>query len=123
MLDKFERDFVDRAASLNFADPFTPGAFAGPLINQSSVDKVLKYNALAKQEGAKILLDSDRLTDGGRDKGYFVGPFVYRQEYGPNKRTIREEVFGPHLATLSGMTRSHDDWIVDNLHKRIGIEG
>lgn len=100
MLDKFERDFVDRAASLNFADPFTSGAFAGPLINQSSVDKVLKYNTLAKQEGAKVLLDAGRLTDGGRDKGYFVGPFVYRQEYGPNKRTIREEVFGPHLAII-----------------------
>ncbi|MBX9681247.1 MAG: aldehyde dehydrogenase family protein [Gemmataceae bacterium] len=100
LIEKFERDFVDRAASLTFADPFTKGAFAGPLINQASVDKVQKYNELAKQEKAKVLLEAGRLTDGGRDGGYFMGPFVYRQEYGPNVRTIREEVFGPHVAII-----------------------
>lgn len=100
LLEAFERDFVDRAASLTFADPFTPGAFAGPLVNQAGLDKVQKYNALAKQEGAKVLLDAGRLTDGGRERGYFMGPFVYRQEYGPKVRTIREEVFGPHLAIV-----------------------
>jgi aldehyde dehydrogenase (NAD+) len=100
LLDAFERELVDRAAKLTFADPFTPGAFAGPLINQASVDKVLRYNALAKEENAKILLDGGRLTDAGRDGGYFVGPTIYRQEYGPKVRTIREEVFGPHLAVI-----------------------
>src|SRR5207253_10744444 len=24
-------------------------------------------------------------------------------------------VFGPHLASLAGMSRPHDDWVIDNL--------
>ncbi|MBA4018147.1 MAG: aldehyde dehydrogenase [Pirellula sp.] len=100
LLGKFEEQLCERAAQLKFADPFTPGAFAGPLINAASVDKVLRYNALAKEEHATVLLDAGRLTSEGRGQGNFVGPFVYRQEYGPGVRTIREEVFGPHLAVI-----------------------
>ena len=100
LLGKFEEQLCARAAQLKFADPFTPGAFAGPLINAASVEKVLRYNALAKAENAVVLLDGDRLTSDGREQGNFVGPFIYRQEYGPGLRTIREEVFGPHLAVI-----------------------
>ncbi|HEY5314131.1 MAG TPA: aldehyde dehydrogenase family protein, partial [Pirellulales bacterium] len=30
----------------------------------------------------------------------FMSPFIYQQEYRPDVRTIREEVFGPHLAVV-----------------------
>ncbi|MBL9083748.1 MAG: aldehyde dehydrogenase family protein [Planctomycetales bacterium] len=100
LLAKFEDQLCEKAAQLKFADPFTAGAFAGPLINQSSVDKVTKYNALAKDEKAKVLLDGGRLTENDHGRGYFMSPFIYRQEYGPGVRTIREEVFGPHLAII-----------------------
>lgn len=100
LLGKFEEQLCARASQLKFADPFTPGAFAGPLINAASVEKVLRYNALAKAENAVVLLDGDRLTSDGLQQGNFVGPFIYRQEYGPGLRTIREEVFGPHLAVI-----------------------
>jgi len=100
VLDEFSQRLVEQARRLVFADPFTPGAFAGPLVNQSAVNKVLFYNDLARQEGAKILLEGGRMTDGEQAGGYFVSPFVYQQEYGPEKRTIREEVFGPHLAIV-----------------------
>ena len=100
LLEEFEAHLVARARELVFADPATAGAFAGPLINQASVDKVLRYNELARTEGAVVLLDGGRLTDAGRDRGYFVGPFIYRQRPAPGLRTIREEVFGPHLAVI-----------------------
>jgi len=99
LLDSFEGEFCERASQLKFADPFTVGAFAGPLINRGAVDKTHRYNELAKAENATVLFDGSRLTDVPED-GNFVGPFVYRQEYGPDVRTIREEVFGPHLAII-----------------------
>lgn len=99
LLDRFEGEFCERASQLKFADPFTAGAFAGPLINQASVEKVRRYNDLAKAEKATVLFDGSHLTDVPED-GHFCGPFVYRQEYGPSVRTIREEVFGPHLAII-----------------------
>lgn len=103
LLDEFEGQLCERASQLKFADPFTPGAFAGPLINRGAADKVLRYNDLAKAEKATVLFDDSRMqgsTDALPDVGNFVGPFIYRQEYGPNVRTIREEVFGPHLAVI-----------------------
>ena len=100
VFDRFATEFVERAKQLKFADPFAAGAFAGPLINQPSVVKLTRYNDLAKDEGAEILLDGGRLLDAEHAGGYFMSPFVYRQEYAPDKRTIHEEVFGPHVALI-----------------------
>ncbi|HUY89565.1 MAG TPA: aldehyde dehydrogenase family protein [Pirellulales bacterium] len=100
VFDRFAAEFVERARQLSFADPFARGAFAGPLINEPSVAKVTRYNQLAKDEGAEVLLDGGRMTDAEHACGYFMSPFVYRQEYAPDKRTIHEEVFGPHVALI-----------------------
>lgn len=100
LFDQFASEFISLAQGLKFADPFTTGAFSGPLVNQAGVDKVLYYNDLAREEGAKVLLEGGRLTDADRAGGYFVSPFVYRQGYAATKRTIREEVFGPHVALI-----------------------
>ncbi len=98
--DAFAERFVELARRIRFGDPFAPDSFAGPLINEAAVTKVLQYNQLARDEGATVLLDGGRLDDAEHAHGYYVGPFVYRQEYRPGLRTIREEVFGPHVALI-----------------------
>ncbi|MFO0901176.1 MAG: aldehyde dehydrogenase family protein [Pirellulales bacterium] len=97
LIDRFSERLVAAAHKLQFGDPFDAASFAGPLINAGSVDKVSYYNDLARQEGAQILLDAGRPEASG---GHFLGPFIYRQEHRPGLRTIREEVFGPHLAII-----------------------
>jgi aldehyde dehydrogenase (NAD+) len=100
LVTPFVNAFVERAKTLKFADPFTAGAFAGPLVNQAGVDKVTFYNELAQKEGAKVHLAGGRMTDAEHAAGYFMSPFVYSQDYRPGVRTIREEVFGPHVAIV-----------------------
>jgi aldehyde dehydrogenase (NAD+) len=101
LVDRFAEALVERAGRLNFADPFAAGAFAGPLINGRAVEKVRFYNDLARQEGAKVLLDAAADARGTEQTGgHFMGPFIYRQEHDSRKRTLREEVFGPHLAII-----------------------
>lgn len=100
VIDRFAAALVDRAAGLRFADPFDAAAFAGPLVNQASLDKVLYYNNLAREENAEVLLDGGRIIEGDRAGGFFASPFIYRQTHRPGVRTIREEVFGPHLAVI-----------------------
>ena len=100
VLDRFSEGFVDRARRVRFADPFDKTAFAGPLINEAGMQKVLSYNEIARKEGAEILLDGGRLKDDEHAGGYFLSPFVYQQRYAPEVRTIREEVFGPHVAIV-----------------------
>ena len=40
------------------------------------------------------------MSTGDLSHGNFLSPFVYRQEHIPGKRTVREEVFGPHVAIV-----------------------
>jgi aldehyde dehydrogenase (NAD+) len=100
LFDPFAARFVKQAKQLRFADPFDRTAFAGPLINEAAVEKVTRYNQLAVKEGAEVLLDGGRMTDPDHISGFFMSPFVYRQRYGAEVRTIREEVFGPHVALI-----------------------
>ena len=100
LIERFSASFVELAKKVKFGDPFTPGVFAGPLINEVALDKVVRYNALAREEHASVLLGGGRMTDDEHAGGYFMAPFVYRQKYAHGVRTIREEVFGPHLAII-----------------------
>jgi aldehyde dehydrogenase (NAD+) len=100
VLDRFAEGFCDRTRRLKFGDPFDKSSFAGPLINQAAVDKVESYNQLAIDERAEVLVEGGRMTALDRAGGYFMAPMVYKQRYAPHVRTIREEVFGPHVALV-----------------------
>jgi aldehyde dehydrogenase (NAD+) len=104
--DEFTERFVDLAESVAVGDPLDEGTFMGPLVDESQVEKFSRYNELAREEGANVLvdreaLDADEVPDGSED-GYWVGPFVYEMEYDPEepKRVLQEEVFGPHVALV-----------------------
>lgn len=100
IFDRFSERFVATAQRLQIGEPLDGRNFTGPLIHEAAVAKVEKYNALAGQEGATILLDGHRLTDAGRARGCYLSPFVYRMEHQPGRRVLREEVFGPHVALI-----------------------
>jgi aldehyde dehydrogenase (NAD+) len=100
IFDMFAEKFATMAGALKIGNPLDSNNFTGPVINQAAVEKVERYNELAKKEGGKVLLEGGRLTDGERKGGCFLGPFVYRMEHRPGIRTIREEVFGPHVALI-----------------------
>jgi aldehyde dehydrogenase (NAD+) len=70
------------------------------VIHRESVEKVLGYNALAKQEGAEVLLDGGEFQPSPNTRGCYLSPFVYQIEAKPGLRCIREEVFGPHVALI-----------------------
>ena len=100
LIDRYAKAFAETAKRLRFGDPLDPANFAGPVIHRGSVEKVLGYNALAKEEGATVLLDGGEVQPVSGTKGCYLSPFVYRQEHKPGLRSIREEVFGPHLALI-----------------------
>ncbi|WP_255150517.1 aldehyde dehydrogenase family protein [Halorarius halobius] len=102
--DEFKQRFVDVAESVAVGDPLSEDTFMGPLVDDDQVEKFGKYNDLARQEGANVLvdredLDPEEIPDGHED-GHWVGPFVYEIDYSPDLRCIHEEVFGPHVALL-----------------------
>jgi aldehyde dehydrogenase (NAD+) len=102
--DDFRDRFVDAAERVAVGDPLDESTFMGPLVDADAVAKFREYNALAREEGATVLvdrenLDPDEIPDGG-DAGHWVGPFVYEMAFDPECRVLREEVFGPHVALI-----------------------
>ena len=100
IFDSFADKFVAMAKRLRVGEPLDSGNFTGPVIHQDAVEKIQRYNELARQEGAKILLEGGRITTAEHAKGCYVSPFVYRMEHGSKVRCLREEVFGPHVALI-----------------------
>ncbi|OWK34742.1 aldehyde dehydrogenase family protein [Fimbriiglobus ruber] len=100
LIDRYAKAFTDVASRLKFGDPLDSRNFAGPVIHQGAVKKVLEYNALAKKEGAAVLLDGGEFQPTPGVTGCFLEPFVYRIPHTPTVRCIREEVFGPHVALI-----------------------
>jgi len=105
ILDSFADRFAALAKRLKIGNPLDSSNFTGPVINQAAIEKIQRYNELAKKEGGQVLVDGGRLTDPERRAGCFLGPFVYRMDYRPGIRTIREEVFGPHVAVIPFKSR------------------
>ncbi|PSP76538.1 aldehyde dehydrogenase [Halobacteriales archaeon QS_1_68_20] len=119
--DEFKERFVELAEEVSVGDPLDENTFMGPVIDESQVEKFHKYNDLAREEGANVLvdraeLDDEEIPDGHEDgaaaaadgersgsyaNGHWVGPFVYEIDYDPDLRCIHEEVFGPHVALMS----------------------
>jgi aldehyde dehydrogenase (NAD+) len=99
LFDKYAEKFVATAKRLHIGDPFDAASFTGPVINKTAVEKIAGYNELARKERASVLLDGGPMSN-GLAKGCFLSPFIYRQEHRPGVRTVREEVFGPHVALI-----------------------
>jgi aldehyde dehydrogenase (NAD+) len=99
LIDAYANQFVAVAKRLKIGDPLDANNFTGPVINKAAMDKIERYNALSKEEGAQILLQGGRMQ--GQSDGCFLSPHIYRIKYGSKVRCIREEVFGPHLALIS----------------------
>jgi aldehyde dehydrogenase (NAD+) len=98
--NQFRDRFVAFAKRLRIGNPLDPSNFTGPLIHAQAVEKVERYNELAKREGGKVLLDGGRYSDAERAKGCYLAPFAYLAEHRAGARAIREEVFGPHVAII-----------------------
>ncbi len=107
IIDAYAEKFVEMAKRIRIGNPLDANNFTGPVIHQQSMEKIEYYNDLAKKEGATVLLDGGRLTDGEHAKGCYMSPFVYRIEHNPQTRCIREEVFGPHVALIPFIDNEH----------------
>jgi aminomuconate-semialdehyde/2-hydroxymuconate-6-semialdehyde dehydrogenase len=92
----FLERFVAGARALRVGDPQDPETQQGALVSAAHRDKVLRYIALAREEGGTILCGGgvpDALPERCRN-GFFVLPTVVTG-LGPECRVSREEIFGP----------------------------
>jgi acyl-CoA reductase-like NAD-dependent aldehyde dehydrogenase len=88
-------EVVARSRDIRLGSGFKADTQMGPLISREQLDRVCRYVAIGKAEGAEVALGGERH---GQD-GYFHKPTIFT---GVNNRmTIaREEIFGPVMSVI-----------------------
>lgn len=100
IFDRFVAALVGEAKRLHLGWPSDPATTLGPLISPAHRAKVLRYFALAQNEGATVLTGGGVPTFGdARDGGSYIEPTIW-VDLPETARCMKEEVFGPvcHIA-------------------------
>lgn len=96
-------EFLERAAAyagtLRVGDPLQPDTQIGPLVSRAQLDRVSRYIALGKSEGARLLAGGERMNSPDHAPGYFVQPTIFG-DVADTMTIAREEIFGPVLSAL-----------------------
>jgi aldehyde dehydrogenase (NAD+) len=89
---------LSRTQALEVGDPLDPKVDVGPLASKEQEEKVLKYIAIGKEEGANLLYGGMKLPGGKYDRGFFSAPTIFEARHG--MRITKEEIFGPVLSLM-----------------------
>ena len=93
--DELVAEVVARSRDIRLGSGFKADTQMGPLISREQLDRVYRYVAIGKAEGAEVALGGERH---GQD-GYFHKPTIFTGV--DNRMTIaREEIFGPVMAII-----------------------
>lgn len=95
LYERFLTAFIDRTRAIVVGDPSDPNTNCGPLISAAHRDKVLRYLAVAREEGGTVQCGGEipAVPDEFRE-GFFLTPAVITG-LDPQSRVMQEEVFGP----------------------------
>ncbi len=93
-------EVVQRLAALAEAvvcgDPFDPRSTQGPQCTQAQLEKCLRYVAIGRDEGARLVAGGRRDEGAGNARGWFMRPTIFA-DVAKASRLARDEIFGPVL--------------------------
>ena len=94
--DRFVEQFYANAKRLKIGH-WRDDVFMGPLISADSVDKYIRYQEIAKREGAESLMRGKALDL--ERPGYYVTPSINLvKAFDPKSVYQKSEIFGPNVA-------------------------
>ena len=98
--DAFMSRALERVAAIRQGNPLDPETQIGAQVSTAQLEKIARYVAIGKDEGAELLIGGERAHLGGElEGGYYFEPTVFK---GTNDmRIFQEEIFGPVLAVTT----------------------
>jgi NAD-dependent aldehyde dehydrogenases len=98
--DRFMERSLERIAAIRQGHPLDITTQMGPQVSAAQLEKIAKYVAIGKSEGAELLIGGKKpVMPGELAGGYYFEPTVFK---GHNKmRIFQEEIFGPVLAVTT----------------------
>jgi RHH-type proline utilization regulon transcriptional repressor/proline dehydrogenase/delta 1-pyrroline-5-carboxylate dehydrogenase len=94
--DQFVNRLVEATRSLTVAPADFPGASLGPVIDNESRDRILKFIETGRRE-ARLAYEAD--LGPLAEQGFFVGPTIFA-DVPENAAIAQEEIFGPVLSVI-----------------------
>lgn len=93
--DEFVERMIAVTKGMRIGSGFDPATQLGPLISQTQLERVSRYVAIGRDEGARLVHGGSRYGS----KGYFHEPTIFT---GVNNsmRIAREEIFGPVMTVI-----------------------
>ena len=91
---KFTRLLTERVKRLKVGDPLDDDTDVGPVINEASLNRIHMLVVEAVDDGAKVAIGGNRMSDEIHKPGYFYAPTVLSDVTG-DMRLMKEEPFGP----------------------------
>lgn len=97
--DEFVAALAESFKTVNVGLPWEEGTEMGAQINEGQMDTILKYIAIGKEEGAKVLVGGERFSDGVLAEGAFMQPTILT-DVTNDMRVAQEEIFGPVIVAI-----------------------
>ncbi|HMS01693.1 MAG TPA: aldehyde dehydrogenase family protein [Gemmatimonadaceae bacterium] len=97
--DRFVARLIERASALRLGDGRAAGTDVGPLVHEASREKVERYVAIGREEGAELALGGARASGDGLEHGFFFQPTIFTNVRA-GSRLEQEEIFGPVLSVI-----------------------
>jgi succinylglutamic semialdehyde dehydrogenase len=115
--DQFLDQFYANAKKIKIGH-WREDAFMGPLISADAVEKFIRYQEIAKREGAESLMRGKALSL--EHEGYYVTPSInIVPAFDPKSVYQKSEIFGPNVAVFT--TDSFDEALAINNSSGFGL--
>jgi succinylglutamic semialdehyde dehydrogenase len=110
IVDEFVSKFHQKSKAFSIGNPLT-NPFMGPLIDQGSVDRYMKFLGIALREGCEVVMRG-KMLDSPALNGNYVTPSICRvkdNSYDAVKKSVyqQNEVMGPNLSVLTTSDLDH----------------
>ncbi len=93
--DRFVELILERSRDLRLGNGFDAETQVGPVVSADQLERVQRYVAIGREEGAELVLGGERHGD----VGYFHEPTVFTGVRN-DMRIAQEEIFGPVMSVL-----------------------
>ena len=114
--DDFLQRLTKRVAQISAGDP-AENFYAGPVVNERALKRVLEYIEIGKREG-RLVLGGHAIET--KEHGYYIAPTIFA-DVAPTARIAQEEIFGPVLAVIKAL--DYDDALVIANGTEYGLTG
>jgi acyl-CoA reductase-like NAD-dependent aldehyde dehydrogenase len=94
--DKFLDMVIDGTRNMKLGPGLDPASEMGPVVSAEQLERITRYVAIGRDEGAELVLGGNRHGD----RGFFHEPTVFASVRN-DMRIAQEEIFGPVMSVLS----------------------